>query len=519
MRILNFTQMRKVEERAFKSGISYYQMIKEAGEKCTEAIVGIIEPGKVEDESFLILCGNGNNAGDGFVIAQKLRYLGADVKVLLLKGQPKSKDAMRHFENMQMSKTPVIELNKDPKAINPLFESSTVIVDCIFGIGFNPKLKISAEIANIFKAVNKYVGTVFSVDLPSGLASDEGSTERLAIKADYTFALSNYKPAHILKPAALFCGQVIKLDLGFSPFISKDGQEIFALNEDYIKSLFKPISPMAHKGDFGRLYSVCGSYKMPGAAVFAAKAAVLSGTGLVTAVFPKTAYSAIASGLDEPTFLPLEASADGTFNSEGFPKLLDAASNANALLVGCGIGNNSETSAFVEQCLQKIKCPMVIDADALNCLASKISLLRGSKAVITPHLGEMSKLCAMTVEEIKKNKIQIARDFAKEYGLTLVLKGANTLVAHSDGRVAINTTGNPGLATGGSGDVLAGLIASFLAQGMKTEEAAQAGVFIHGLAADKAVENYSMRGLTPSRLLEFIPKTLSTFESLELFQV
>lgn len=246
----------------------------------------------------------------------------------------------------------------------------------------------------------------------------------------------------------------------------------------------------------------------------AAKGAVAMGAGLVTAAFPEGAYAAVASKLTEPLLLPLHENREGTFAQAALPELRAALSKASAVLIGCGLGVNEDTVFLVERILEEASCPVILDADGINIAAAHIDMLKNRKAplLLTPHPGEMARLCGCTAAEIQADRTGAARRFAREYGVTLVLKGANTVIAGENAAsLFVNRTGNPGMAQGGSGDLLAGMLASLAAQGMEPLRAAAAAVYLHGLAGDVAAKHYSMCGMTPSLMAEELAVLLKRF--------
>ncbi|MBR6005651.1 MAG: NAD(P)H-hydrate dehydratase, partial [Clostridia bacterium] len=269
----------------------------------------------------------------------------------------------------------------------------------------------------------------------------------------------------------------------------------------------------AHKGTFGHALNICGSKRMHGAAVLAAKGACRMGAGLVTAAFPDAAYSAVSAKLTEPLLLPLPCDEQGFLTADAFGEISEKTKKATAVLAGCGLGVTDGTKQFIQQLLLDSQVPVVLDADGLNIVAYDTSLLHKSNSniVITPHLGEMSRLCGKSVEEITENPIRTALLFAKEHNVTVVLKGANTIVCAPGCPVYVNATGNSGLSRGGSGDLLAGMIVSLLAQGMNTFSAACCAVYLHGLLADRYAEKRSSRFMLPGDLADNIAKLLSDF--------
>lgn len=281
------------------------------------------------------------------------------------------------------------------------------------------------------------------------------------------------------------------------------------INEAMVEKAVVIRTNNANKGTYGSLLEICGSYSMAGAAIMAGKGALRCGLGLLKIALPKSIYKVVATAIYESVFYPLDENSVGTVSKKETPFLLKEAENSKAVLIGCGMKNNSDTSFIVRSFLERSNTTLIIDADGLNAIADNPSVLKSAKVpvVLTPHPGEMARLTKKTVFEVQKNREQIAKEFARDYNVYLVLKGANTVVASPDGKAMVNNTGNPGMATGGSGDVLAGMISSLLAQNPQMPfECACAGVYLHGLAGDIAKENFGEISMLPTDLIECIPK-------------
>lgn len=290
--------------------------------------------------------------------------------------------------------------------------------------------------------------------------------------------------------------------------------EIIEITSETIRALLPSRPADANKGTFGHLLSVCGSMMMPGAAALAANAAVRMGAGLVTAAFPTAAYSAIAPHLVEPLLCPMQSDENGFFSAQSCFGIIDRLKKATACLIGCGLGNTPDTKELVTQILLQSEKPVVLDADGINVIADNINVLNAVSVpvILTPHPGEMSRLCKVSIKEIQQDRVGVAMKFAKQTQTTVVLKGAGTIIATPDGKCYINNTGNSGMAKGGSGDVLAGMVASLLAQGASPENAAICAVYLHGAAGDLAASQSSKRGMTPSDMVSILPQLLSDYE-------
>ncbi len=514
MLIYTCEQMRVIEENANVNGLSYIQMMENAGNGCADKIHSIVNGMGGVARSAAILCGAGKNGGDGYVIARNLCDRGYSVRIILVDGEPNAYESKMMYSYLEDKPVLFYDLNRGYDSCVTACMSSTAIVDCVFGIGFHGQL--GKEISRFFEDISKSRAKKFAVDIPSGMEGNSGEIKSEFFRADHTLAITCYKPVHVLKPASESCGIVSLIDIGIdqSCYESVGTDVMFSAEQSEISRFFKPRRPESHKGDFGRLLSVCGSQNMQGAAVMAAQAAVNSGVGIVTCVFPDRAYPAIAGKLTEPLTVPMLSTADGFLSAKNTESILAMTEKSDAVLLGCGLGFNEDTVRIVGDILMNVKKPIILDADGINAVSVNINILKETSAplILTPHPGEMSRLTGLSVEEIQNNRVETAKNFAKEYNCILVLKGANTVVAGPTGRVYINRTGNAGMATGGSGDVLAGIISSFVCQSMSLQSATIAGVYVHGLCGDAVRKKCSMHGVTPTRMINELAEVLSNFE-------
>lgn len=513
MFVVTSNQMYQAECNAVKRGFTFPQLMENAGQACAAVIKKHFCISKQNPRNILILCGKGKNGGDGFVIARKMWEYGCDVTVLLACGEPKAQDSIEMFSLVEAAGINVVRYDNNLTLLKPYFENADIIVEAIFGTGFtgtlNHSLSVLAQAANASKA------RIVSIDVPAGADCDSATVQGTVFKADMTIAISAYKPIHIMKPCCKHCGRIVVADIGITDddFRKIDSVACFTLNAQDIKKMLPKRKPVSNKGTYGHALCVCGSMRMTGAAYLAVSGALRCGAGLVTAAFPQSAYAAIAPKFTEPLLLPLESNFEGTFAFNAMAGVMEASNRATAVLLGCGIGFNKDTVRMVTNLVKELKKPTIIDADGINGLTTNIDILKEAQApiILTPHPGEMSRLCGKPVPEIIANPIGIAHSFAKEYGVTVVLKTANTVVC--DGKqIYVNSTGNAGLARGGSGDLLSGMTVSFLAQGMTPFDAAVCAVYLHGLCADAVAEKTSMRGMLPSDVLNYLPELFSKFE-------
>lgn len=474
MKVLTKALITESEENAVKSGVfSFKELMYTAGKTAGEIINERID---CSGKKIALLCGNGNNGGDGFVIAEYLYGHGADVTVITPFGKPLTENAFYYYN----------KLSSDIKKTDTYEGTFDIIIDAIFGIGLNRKL--SPEANRLFEKVNASECLRIAIDIPSGIEADSGKTLGTAFSADFTVTFIALKPCFMLPDGSDFCGEVVVADIGVKP-ANFTFQTIEA-------PLFQKRRHNSHKGTYGTALLICGSYGMAGAAILASKGALRSGLGIAKCVIDDRIYQAFTQAIPEAVCVPIKETDD--------IDVLSLTQKSNALLFGCGSGCNERTRKILKDILELCEIPVVLDADGINALCGSIELLKKSKApiIITPHPGEMARLCGLSVEEIEQNRVETARNFAKECGCTVVLKGANTIVAEAYGTVSFNTTGNPGMATGGSGDVLAGITVSLLAQGFSPADAAKAAVYLHGNAGDKAAARKSQHALLPTDIIE-----------------
>ena len=506
MKVLTSSQMFSAEQAQVNRGMSFTRLMENAGSACARAVRERFASLEQSRGLICVLCGKGKNGGDGFVIARKLALAGFNAAVVEAFGEPTAEDSILMREKaVETGLVPEFFWGEE-NAKNSI-ESAAVIVDAVFGTGY--KYREDERVRAVFEAVNASPAKVVSIDVPSGLESNNGDVPGSCIKADITIAVSCMKPVHILKPARVLCGEIITVAIGI------EDDTLAVLTPAQAKKIFPRRDLMANKGTFGRALSICGSRNMQGAAVLAASSALRCGAGLVTAAFPDAAYNAIAPKLTESLLLPLPSNEAGTFSSGAIPALLEQAEKSSAVLVGCGLGLNLHTKELVSALVQNCTKPMIIDADGINALAANIDILKNIKApvILTPHPGEMSRLTGMSIADIERDRVNVARRFADEYGVVLLLKGASTVIAGAGRRDAyINVTGNQGMAKGGSGDMLSGIILALLAQGVYPFDAAVLGAYIHGAAGDAAARELSLSSMLASDCIAALPRVLRTLE-------
>lgn len=489
MRILNAAQMREADRFTIEDiGIPSLVLMENAGRQVVAAMEAGYEAalnGRVA-----VLCGRGNNGGDGFVVARTLLQRGVDVAVFVL-GELASVrgDARANLDILGRLGLTVVEINDEQSWELHFSEISvcTLIVDALFGTGLREPL------AGMFETVVADVNTagipVVSIDLPSGLTADSPHLIGACIDASMTVTLAAPKLPLILPPGEAQSGDVVIADIGIPTEVidGLDGVHLELLTREDVRSLLEPRAADSHKGDFGRVLLIAGSRGKTGAAQLAARGALRSGAGLVTVATPASCLPMVAAGAPEFMTEALDEGKDGQVTAKAVECVLGQ--RADVIACGPGLGRGVGAGAFVRALLDRGEVPLVLDADALTVLADDPGRLMGREerdVIITPHPGEMARLIGSSTEEVQANRIEVATDFATTHRVYVVLKGHRTVIATPEGRVFINPTGNAGMATGGTGDVLTGAIAAWLAQLLDAEAACRLAVFLHGGAGDLA---------------------------------
>ncbi len=497
--VLTCAQMREVEKAAVDGGIDYLRLMENAG---SAAAKEIRRRYPVAGRRVTILCGKGNNGGDGFVIARKLQDEGAVVTVVLACGLPKTEDAREMFSRLRSLDIGVVSLETEPYIAASSVKEAALIIDAVYGIGFHGRLPDSLR--SLFRIANASPSPIVSIDIPSGLNGDTGEADEDTLSAALTITFTAMKAGLAAAAASPYTGEVHIAEIGIDPdFLSAYGPGRTTVDWAMIRPCFPARAADSNKGDYGKLLAFCGSTGMLGAAMMAAQAALRCGVGLLTMALPRSLYPIAAARLCEPVFCLLEETEDGDLSLANRALLRERAAQSSALLIGCGLGSRPGTEELVLDLLSSALCPIVLDADGINIAARHISIWKTVRApvILTPHPGEMARLTGLTIPEIQADRETVARRFAEEHGVTVVLKGHKTVIASPGEKVLVNPTGNPGMATGGSGDVLAGMIASFLAQGMPAGKAAMCGAFLHGAAGDLAAQRLSQHAMLPRDIL------------------
>ncbi len=512
MKLCTPGQMQNIDRRAIEGmKIPGLELMETAGSRVADAIIE--QYGDVSGQVITIVCGKGNNGGDGFVAARYLHEKGARIETFLIgRGDTVEGDARANLERAEKVGLYIKEIDSPDELT--IDENSTIIIDALFGTGFSGDIK--APYDEIIRRINDHPASVMAVDAPSGLDGATGAAAEPCVRADMTVTFGLPKFGQAVYPGKEYCGLLLVADIGFpDEAIDQEDIDRHLLMEDEAAAMLPRRAPDSHKGDFGKLFVLAGSEGYTGAAAMTAEAGLRSGTGLVILGCPSGLNDILEQMLMEVITKPLpQVKKRRCLALRGLGEVREMVRWGDAVAVGPGIGTYHETRDLIFRLISKLDKPAVFDADALNILAKNMDYLKGHSAplVISPHPGEMSRLTGKTIEQIEKNRIDIALEFADEFNLVCILKGAPSVIAAPSGQAWINPTGNEGMATAGSGDVLTGLIGGFLAQGLMDIDAAVLGCYVHGKAGDLAMENFGSRGMIAGDILQMVPEALARLE-------
>ena len=507
MRLCSASEVMALDRQAINQlGIPGVVLMENAGRSCSDLFVqGFSQylPGPV-----LILAGKGNNGGDGYVMARILAEQGWQVTTLVLGLEEAISGDAKIMLNIVRKLGLPTRFVDNPTELQNVFAAvaPTLIVDAIFGTGL--KSDVVGLQATAISLINEAAVPVFAVDIPSGVDSSTGRVCGLAVKASQTATFDHAKIGHGSYPGAGYVGNLTVVDIG----IPQTGRQEFTSNVHLLdktdaQALLPERSTFGHKGSFGHLLVLAGSSGKTGAAALAGNAAARSGCGLVTVAVPAAIHDIIEVKLTEAMSCSLP-SQDGLLCIQAKSQIEQLLAERQSLAIGPGLGQSLDLAELVSSLVRSATVPIVVDADGINLLSGQLEGLQGRSEqplILTPHPGEMARLTGLSVAEIEANRFVVAQEFAVEYGVVLLLKGARTIIAAPDGRVNINPTGNDGLASGGSGDVLTGLIGGLLAQGLDGFSAASLGAWLHGRAADLVAESQGTAGMIASDLLCQLP--------------
>ncbi len=494
MKILNSSQVRQADAYTIEhEPISSVDLMERAAYKCFDWIKNKIE----RTRKIKVICGLGNNGGDGLVIARLLLKAGYDTDVIILRHSDNCSENFKINEDrlIKLKKKNIIEVKEISKF--PLLNDNDVIIDAIFGSGLSKP--IEGLISEVVEKMNKCKGYVIAIDIPSGLFSEDNSANnhKAIVNADVTLTFQVTKLSFLLPQNYLFVGEWYLLDIGLDKeFINSLSSIYHFVEEDDIRQMLKPREKFAHKGNFGHALLISGSYGKMGAAVLGAKACLRSGAGLVTVHIPKSGYNILQTAVPEAMVSPDK--------SEEFISSLPGISKYNAIAVGPGIDKKEETQKLLKLLIQNSSIPLILDADALNILSENKTWLsflpKGS--IFTPHPKEFERLAGKPEHDI--HRLQLQKEFSVKYGVYVIYKGAYSTISTPDAKLYFNSTGNPGMATGGSGDVLTGILLGLKARGYTSIETCILGTYLHGLAGDIAKHRMGEESLIAGDIVENI---------------
>ncbi len=509
MDVLTGAQIRELDRLAAKEGLATEVLMENAGQAAADVILHRLAVSRVA-----VVAGKGGNGGDALVAARRLHEAGIKVRAFTLSPFKDLSQVSREKAELLAAVAPDA-LKALPGELTKLKEAllwADCAVDGLVGIGVDRPLK--GRYAQAVQAINQASVRRVAIDLPSGLPSDKGNLLGSAVRADLTICMAAYKPAHLLYPARSLCGQIEVVGVGYPRRLTETVTPLArVVDKDWVRDKLPPRPPAGHKGTFGRVLVIAGSIGMSGAAILCCQGALRTGAGRVTLAAPKALNPILETTLTEAITLPLPDE-EGRLSESAFKTVSPALERADVLAVGPGLSRHKAVGQVVVELLKRVKVPVVLDADGLFPLKSQLKLLKevAGRAVLTPHPGELSRLIDRPASEIDEERIEVARSFAHEHGVVLVLKGRPTAIGTPEGQVYLNPTGNTGLATGGSGDVLTGLITGLIAGGASPADAAILGAFLHGYTADYLVHDIAERSIIPSDLINALPFVIAEVE-------
>lgn len=516
-KIASVAQMRECDRVTIEDlGVPGILLMETAARAVTAKAVELLDDDPA-GKRVLVFAGKGNNGGDGFASARHLHSLGARVTVIQVGEVDSLKGDARFNADLYSKADGVIrEVTDSMKSLDGIIPPAgkiDLIIDALLGTGFKGVAKGLYKVA--INLINSIDAPVVAVDIPSGVVGDTGVVSGSAVRADETVTFGLCKAGLMFPAGREYAGRVSVADIGI-PKSVVDAQNIglFVVGEDDVRPLVPRRNPAAHKGDIGHVYILAGSPGLTGAAALAAEASMRCGTGLTVVGVPVSLNVILETKLTEAMTQPLPENQDGFLTNLAFNDILPRLSWADAVAVGPGLGRHAETAELFGRIIEAVTKPLIIDADGLNILADHPELLDAlpENTVLTPHPGEFARLIRSTAADILSDRVRITRRWADKWGVTLMLKGAPSITAVPGGDVFINSTGNAGMASGGSGDVLTGIIASLAAQDMGAGEAAWVGAYLHGAAGDIAADEIGQHGMVAGDIIDCLPEVIKELE-------
>jgi NAD(P)H-hydrate epimerase len=490
-------------------------LMERAGRAVADAVIARMPVSGTTAKRIVIFCGKGNNGGDGFVAARLLAEQEYSVTLVLIgKAEELTNDAKINFKKLHDYNIAAIKIQSYRAFKKNNGKKYDVIVDAMLGTSFRGALK--GPFLDAVQWCNGRRALKVAVDIPTGLNGETGEVVSTAFKADVTVTLSNPKSGFYAGGAAKFTGTVVTADIGIPKSVVPDSGAALIEQKD-IRTWLPRRALNSHKHSVGKVFVLAGARSMTGAALLSSQAAMRSGAGQVILGVPESEYIIVAKRSLEVMTVGLPGTREGSVSALAAGEIERRIAWADVVLIGCGMSRNGETQELIRTIVRSCRKPMVIDADGLNAMIGHLDTLQHHKnrsIVLTPHHGEFSRLTGLSAKEIAADAVRFASEFAQQYNVTLVLKGAPTVTAGTDSRVIINTTGNPGMSTAGTGDVLAGTIASFIGQGNSPMRAAVNAVYVHGAAGDRAAERLGYHGMLAGDLLHELPLAIKSLETI-----
>lgn len=511
MKIVSGERMAEIDRQAMNEyGIPGLVLMENAGLQVVNMVTHI-RP-QVQDSKIVVLCGRGNNGGDGFVIVRHLLRLGYRVETwALAEVSQYNGDARVNYDILLKHGFEVSIVDEiEPVVYLRNLDKNDLIVDALLGTGL--KREVSDPLAGIIRAVNESPAEVLSVDIPSGISADNGQVMGSGVKADYTVTFALPKKGLFLFPGADYCGKIKIVDIGIPKVLTAaDDIRENLITSNLVGSLLPGRISNGHKGTYGRALILAGSPGMTGAAVLAGESALRGGAGLVYLGAAEELCPILESKLKEIIVIGFQGDGSGNLAGGGFKKIKERTAECQAVALGPGLSPTSETLHLLEVLAAELSIPLVVDAGGLAALALNSGLLpfNGAPLILTPHPGEMAKLTKTSTKVVQQERWELASRKAREWKAVVLLKGAYTVVALPDGEIYVNPTGNPVLSTAGTGDLLTGLITALLAQGLTPEDASRCGAYLHGLAADLLLEERGARGHKAGDILDYFPLAIN----------
>ena len=511
MKIATAEQMRHLDNVTIHDrGVPSTLLMERAAQGILEACLDLLDT--PEGKKAVVFCGPGNNGGDGVAVARLLLGRGLNVRAFLVGKREKMTPDSREMERLLRDCGGQLEdFNPEDSGQQQATREADLCVDAIFGIGLNSDIRGNAREA--IRWMNESAAPTVAADIASGVETDTGRVLGCAVKATKTVTFTLPKLGQLVGDGVLYTGELVVHSIGIpEDLVAGLKYEATSVDENLVRAWLPQRPADGHKGTFGKCCLVCGSTGYTGAPILASRAAVRTGTGLVFLCVPESIYTIAAVKSDEAMPSPMPAGEDGTLSAEALTPVLEKLAGCDAALLGPGLGRSDGVRQVVTQVMNTVQYPLVLDADGINAIAGHMDVLyqrRQCPTIVTPHDGEFAR---MGGDLSDGDRVSAARKFSMTFGCLLVLKGHRTIISLPDGEVFVNTTGNAGMAKGGSGDVLSGILVSLLAQGMHPVKAAVCAVWIHGRAGDLCARRLGQRGMTPTDMIRALPEVLKELE-------